>query len=154
MTDASLELSVTRYIAAPPETVYHVWTERLEEWFAPKPYTTRIIEHDLRAGGRSALIMAGPDGEMPPMEGVFLEVIPNRRIVTTDAYRAGWIPQTPFMTAITTFETEGQGTRYTAVARHWTREAKQQHEAMGFVEGWGKVAEQLAALCEEAVATA
>jgi uncharacterized protein YndB with AHSA1/START domain len=148
MTDTPLDLTVTRYIAASPETVYKVWTERTEEWFAPKPYTTKVVEHDFRAGGRSAIIMAGPDGELPLMEGVFLEVIPNRKIVSTDAYRAGWVPQGPFMTAVTTFEPEGEGTRYTATARHWTEEAKQQHEAMGFTQGWGIVADQLAALCE------
>ncbi len=148
MTDTPLDLTVTRYIAASPETVYKVWTERTEEWFAPKPYTTKVVEHDFRAGGRSAIIMAGPDGELPLMEGVFLEVVPNRKIVSTDAYRVGWVPQGPFMTAVTTFEPEGEGTCYTATARHWTEDAKQQHEAMGFTQGWGIVADQLAALCE------
>ncbi|MGV3769640.1 MAG: SRPBCC family protein [Sphingobium phenoxybenzoativorans] len=149
MTDASLDLTITRYIAAPPETVYKVWTERTEEWFAPKPWTAKLLEQDLRPGGRSALTMTGPDGvETPPMEGVVLEVIPNRKIVTTDAFSAGWVPQGPFMTAITTFEPEGEGTRYTATARHWTEEAMKQHEEMGFTTGWSQVADQLAALCE------
>ena len=45
-------------------------------------------------------------------------------------------------------EPEGSGTRYTARARHWTDEAKAQHEAMGFEAGWGACADQLKALCE------
>ena len=103
MSQAPFELAVERYIDAPPETVFKVWTERLEEWWAPKPWTTQLIEQDLRPGGRSAMIMAGPDGATPPMEGVFLEVIPNRSIVFTDAYKAGWIPQEAFMTAFFQF---------------------------------------------------
>jgi len=142
------ELEISRYIDAPRAVVWRVWTERTVEWFAPKPWTTRIIAQDMRPGGRSSLVMSGPDGDTPPIEGVFLEVVPEVRIVTTDAYRVGWIPQPPFMTGLWEFADEGSGTRYTARSRHWTVEAKEQHEAMGFEQGWGVVADQLAALAE------
>lgn len=150
MSQAPYELAVERYIDAPPATVFKVWTERLEEWWCPKPWTTKLIEQDLRPGGRSAMVMSGPDGESEPSEGVILEVIPDRKIVVTDAFRAGWIPQTSFMVGIFELIPEGSGTRYRASARHWSEEAMQQHEAMGFREGWGKVAEQLAELAEAA----
>jgi uncharacterized protein YndB with AHSA1/START domain len=143
-------LSVERLIDAPPEVVWQVWTERTEEWFCPKPWRVAIHAQELRAGGKSAMTMHGPDGEEMPMEGVFLEVVPGKRIVSTDAFKAGWEPQGPFMVAITEFIEEGGKTRYRATARHWTAEAKQQHEAMGFTDGWGKVAEQLAELAEAA----
>jgi uncharacterized protein YndB with AHSA1/START domain len=142
------ELSITRLIDAPPETVYRVWTERLGEWWAPRPYTTPVVEIDLRPGGRGRMVMKAPDGTDMPHEGVFLEIVPNRKIVITDAFRADWIPQDPFMLAIWTFEPEGSGTRYTARVRHWSEEALKRHEAMGFHEGWGIVAGQLAELAE------
>ena len=144
------ELSVSVHIAASPETCWKIWTERLEEWWCPKPWITKLIEMDLRPGGRSAMVMRGPDGEgsPDPLEGVFLEVVPNRRIVTTDAFSAGWAPQTPFMTAVWDFAPEGDGTRYTATARHWTGEAQKRHEEMGFHPGWDMVAEQFKTLCE------
>ena len=148
MTDVPFELAVERYIDAPPGVVFKVWTERLEEWWAPKPFTTRIIEQDLRAGGRTAMVMSGPDGETPPMEGVFLEVTPGERIVFTNAFSAGWIPQSPFLTGVFTFAPEGGGTRYRAAARHWEEAALKQHEAMGFTQGWGIASAQLAALAE------
>ena len=148
MTEARFELAVERHIAASPETVYRVWTERLEEWWAPKPWTTKLIEQDLRPGGRSAMVMTGPDGATSPLEGVILEVVPNRRIVVTNAFTAGWVPQTPFMVAIFTFTPEGGGTRYRAASRHWDEAAHKQHEAMGFKEGWRTVTEQLAQLAE------
>ena len=51
------------------------------------------------------------------------------------------------MTAIITFEDLGDGkTRYTARARHWTVEDREAHEKMGFHEGWGQCADQLAEL--------
>ena len=155
MTDQNLELSVTRYIDAPQEVVYRVWTERTEEWFAPKPWRTHVIAQELRAGGRSAIKMEGPDGSRHPEEGVFLEVVPNERIVTTNLFASGWEPRTTktsncdfAMVAITTFEAEGSGTRYTARARHFDAQAVKAHQEMGFEQGWGMVAEQLAELAE------
>jgi uncharacterized protein YndB with AHSA1/START domain len=148
MNQAQYELAVERYIAASPETVFKVWTERLEEWWAPKPWTTKVIELDLRPGGRSAMLMTGPEGATSPLEGVVLEVVPNERIVFTNAFTAGWIPQTPFMVGLFTFTPKGNGTQYRAGSRHWDEAAHKQHEAMGFKEGWGTVAGQLAALAE------
>ena len=152
---SDLELSVTRYIDAPPEIVYRVWTERTAEWFAPKPYKSRVIAQELKPGGRSEIEMEGPDGSKHPEQGVFLEVVPNERIVTTNLFAAGWQPRTQktsdcdfAMVAITTFEPEGTGTRYTAMSRHFDAEAVWQHRAMSFEEGWGMVADQLAELAE------
>ena len=149
MSDQSaLELSVTRHIAAPPEAVWKAITERTAEWWCPRPWRTEIIEQDWRAGGRSAMVMHGPNGETSGGDGVFLEVVPNRRFVFTDAFKAGWMPQTPFMVGIFEIEPEGEGARYTAKARHWDEAALKQHEEMGFHQGWGIVADQLAELVE------
>lgn len=154
MSGAPYELSVTRLIDAPVALVWQIATEQLAEWWCPKPWTTEIVEQDWRPGGRSAVIMRGPGGEEHAMEGVFLEVVPGKRFVFTDAFKAGWIPQTAFMVGWFEFADEGGKTRYTAGARHWTEEALKQHEAMGFIEGWGKVAEQLAELAEAETAEA
>jgi len=137
------ELTVERLIDAPIDAVWRAWTDHLPEWWCPRPWTTEVIEIDGKPGGRSSMVMRGPDGEEHPMEGVFLEFEPARRIVFTDAYKAGWIPQTPFMTGFMEFTPEGDRTRYVGRARHWTEEAYEQHKAMGFVDGWSKVAEQL-----------
>ena len=148
MQDETLELSVTRLIDAPVATVWKIATERLAEWWCPKPRTVEIVEQDWRAGGRSALVMRGPSGEEMPQEGVLLEVSPGKRFVFTDALTASWHPQGPFMVGTIEFADEGGKTRYTASARHWTTEAYDRHKAMGFEQGWAAVAEQLAALAE------
>ena len=81
-------------------------------------------------------------------------MIPNEKLVFTDTYTAGWKPNAePFMTAILTFEDLGGGmTRYTAIARHRTKEAAQQHEQMGFSGGWGIVASQLETYAQSLIA--
>ena len=82
------ELVLTRLIDAPRAHVYRAWTEPalLKRWFAPRPYTTPVAELDVRAGGRIMIVMQGPDGSEIPCPGVYLEVVPNTRLVTTDAF--------------------------------------------------------------------
>lgn len=140
---APYELKITRLIDAPRAAVWRAWTDHLAEWWCPRPWTVEIVEQDRRAGGRSAMIMRGPDGEEMPQEGVFLEIVPLERVVFTDAFRVGWHPQGPFIVGFMEFADEGGRTRYTAGARHWTAEAMQQHEEMGFLQGWSAVAAQL-----------
>lgn len=155
MSDTPHELSVTCFIDAPRAIAWKVWTDLKDEWFCPKPWKAHVIAEELRAGGRSAIRMTGPNGEdTGPMEGLILEVVPNERIVTTDAYAAGWVPQKPFMTTIWSFADEGEGTRFTATARHWDADALKQHEEMGFHPGWDQMADQFKALCETSSASA
>lgn len=122
----------------------------------PAPWRIEIIQQDWRAGGRSAMVMLGPEGERHPHDGIFLEVTPGVRFVTTDAAVIGpdgrLLPQGPFMIGgweIAATKVDGvDGTRYTAWARHWTDEDRQSHEAMGFTGGWQACADQLKTLCE------
>ncbi len=146
------ELVLTRVIDAPREKLFRCWTnpELLKQWFVPKPWTIARAEVDVRPGGSSLVVMRSPEGQEMPNPGVFLEVVENERLVLTDAYTSAWVPSAkPFMTAIVTFEDLGGGkTRYTARARHWTAEDRETHEKMGFHEGWGICADQLAALAK------
>jgi uncharacterized protein YndB with AHSA1/START domain len=143
------ELVLTRIIDAPREKLYRAWTDPdlLKQWFAPLPYTTPVAELDVRPGGANLIVMRGPEGNDMPNRGVYLEVVENERLVFTDAYTTAWEPsQKPFMTVILTFGNEVGKTRYTARVRHWTVADREAHEKMGFHEGWGLCAEQLAAL--------
>lgn len=147
------ELVLTRLIDAPREKVYQAWTdpELLKQWFAPLPWTTPRVELDVRPGGSSLVVMCSPAGDEFPNKGVYLEVVENEKIVITDAYTEAWVPSgKPFMTVILTFADEEGKTRYTARVRHWTVSDLQQHEAMGFQEGWGQCADQLTALVTRA----
>ena len=135
LAECAHELAVQCVIHASPETVFRLWVERLSDWWAPRPWTTEVIANDLRPGGDFEMVMRGPGGETSPMKGVYLEIVPNRRIVFTNAFTAGWIPQTPFMTGYFTFEPQGAGTLYRAAARHWDEASCRQHEAMGFYTG-------------------
>ena len=146
----AFELTLERILDASPEKVFRAYTDPaiLAQWFAPRPWkiVDPIIEP--RVGGRFNFFMLGPDGEVFPNSGVFLDVIPNRRIITTDAFTPDWKPSgQPFMVARIDMEPTADGkTKYTATASHWNEDTMKQHEQMGFHEGWGTVADQLAEL--------
>ena len=142
------ELSITRTIAASPEKVWDIMANRQEEWWCPAPWRIEMLAQDRRAGGRSAMIMRGPNGEEMPQEGIFLEWTEGKRFVTTDAVTSAFEPAGPFMIGIWEIEPEGDGTRYTARARHWSEDAMKQHQDMGFEKGWEACADQLKALAE------
>ena len=135
MAGSRHELSISRFIDAPRALVWRCWTEPdlIEQWFTPRPWTTPVVEVDVRPGGKSYMLFRGPNGEEFPNRGVYLEVVPQQRLVFTDAYVEAWVPSAePFMTAILTFEDIGGGrTRYTAIARHRNAETARQHAEMG-----------------------
>ncbi|WP_353472405.1 SRPBCC family protein [Salipiger sp. H15] len=146
--DPETDLSFTRTVAAPPEILFECWTtpEHIRHFFVPMPHSVTSCEIDLRVGGKFNTTFNVEGNEMQN-NGVWLEVVPNRRLVFTDAYSEGWKPAPdPFMTAIVEFEDDGKGgTTYTATARHRSAEAKKSHEEMGFYDGWGTVVTQLEA---------
>lgn len=148
-TASDRELIISRIIDAPPERVFKAWTdpELLKQWFAPLPYTTPVAELDVRPGGANLIVMRGPDGNDLPNRGVYLEVVKNEWLVFANAYAKAWEPsEKPFVTVIVTFESEGGKTKYTARVLHWTVADREAHEEMGFHQGWGQCADQLAAL--------
>ncbi len=144
--DPDLDLVLVREVNAPREILYRCWTtpEHLVHWFVPKPHKVTACTLDVRPGGVCNTTF-DVDGNEMQNNGVYLEVIPNEKLVFTDAYTAGWKPAPePFMTAILTFEDIGGGrTKYTAIARHRNADTAKAHKDMGFYDGWGTVVTQL-----------
>lgn len=149
--DPQLDLVLERTVAVSPEQVWRAWTEprHLEKWFSPRPWVTKNCEIDLRPGGAFRTVMVSPEGQEFPNSGCYLEIVPQRRLVWTDALEAGFRPtQQPAhlgfrFTAAILLEPEGKGTRYKAIAMHADADARQKHDAMGFRDGWGTVLDQL-----------
>ena len=142
------ELSVQRHIKAPVTRVWETMVDRFEEWFCPRPWRAEARQVEWRSGGRSLVVMHGPNGEEMLNEGVILDYQPGHRFVFSDAFTGDWQPSGPFMVGLFEIMSEGSGTRFTATARHWTDEAAEQHRTMGFDDGWGAMADQLKTLAE------
>jgi len=130
----------------PRALVWDCWTTpaHIRQFFVPRPHTVTACEIDLRVGGRFNTSFDVEGAEMHN-KGVYLELIPQEKLVFTDTYTEGWKPAPdPFMTAILLFsDAPDGGTTYTAIARHRTPEICKTHEDMGFFGGWGTAAQQL-----------
>lgn len=141
------DLVITRSLRAPRTALWRAWTEPdlLKEWWCPKPWTTEVRAFDLRPGGAFHTTMRGPEGGISDNPGSFLEIVPQSRIVFTSMLLGGWRPHVPWMgfTAVISMEDEGAGSRYTARVMHPDDAAREQHEKLGFFEGWGTATAQL-----------
>jgi uncharacterized protein YndB with AHSA1/START domain len=144
--DPKLDLVLERDIDVPVKLVWAAYTkpEHLRNWFTPRPWTITECEVDLRPGGTFRVVMRSPEGQESPILGCYLEVVPEERLVWTDALLAGYRPsENPFLTAVITMEPRGTGTHYTAMAMHRDEATRERHKEMGFYDGWGTVVDQL-----------
>jgi uncharacterized protein YndB with AHSA1/START domain len=152
--DPKLDLVLERVVDVPRELVWKAWTEpeHLKPWFCPKPWSVSDCEIDLRPGGVFSTVMCSPEGENFPNIGCYLEVVPNERLIWTDALLPGFRPTNSgtagcpiegHFTAIISLKSEGAGTRYTAVVLHRDEAGRKQHEDMGFFDGWNTALDQL-----------
>jgi uncharacterized protein YndB with AHSA1/START domain len=149
--DPELDLVLTREMAVPRELIFECWTQErhIPNFFVPKPHRVTSCKIDLRVGGAFNTTFDVEGNEMAN-NGVWLEIVPNEKLVFTDTYSEGWKPAPePFMTAILLLEDLGNGrTKYTAIARHRSKETAESHKAMGFYDGWGTVVSQLEAYAQ------
>lgn len=148
-----LDLTISRVIKAPRSVVWSAWTDpaSFAQWWVPAPAKCRVVEMDLRPGGPIVTQISENGGDfMPHMSACFLTIENHERIVFTNALIGGWRPaEKPFMTAIITLQDHPLGTDYVAHVMHKNNADRNMHDEMGFYDGWGSVAEQLAKLVEQ-----
>ena len=77
------ELRMSRTFRAPVRLVWAAWStgENVARWFAPAPLTVPACVVELRPGGAFRLTMRTPDGQEFPMDGQFVEVEHERKLV-------------------------------------------------------------------------
>ncbi len=150
--DPELDLVIKRHVPVSPARVWRAWTEpeQLKKWWCPRPWRTTVAELDVRPGGKFYTVMNGPDGEVQPNLGCYLEVVPERRLVWTDFLLPGFRPAGKgFLVGVLHVEPDGTGgCHYTAISRHADPATAKQHVEMGFYEGWGTVTDQLVELTQ------
>ena len=77
--------SYERTFNASQDKVWQVWndTDSIKKWWGPTGYTAPFVRNDLRVGGSYLWAMKSPKGEMFWNTGVYTEVVPESRIVST-----------------------------------------------------------------------
>lgn len=133
-TPSDLEVRISRLVAAPRDLVWLTFATpaHLQRWMlGPPGWTMPVCEMDLRAGGTWHWVWRKATGEEMAMSGQYLEVVPGRRIVSTEQWGPEW-PET-----VNTIELIDQGdlTLITTTVRYPSQEARDAAMATGMTEG-------------------
>lgn len=81
----AIELIITRVFEAPRALVWQIWTrpEHLARWHCPKGFAVFLAEADARPEGVWRVGMRSPEGNEYVMSGVYRELDPPERLVTS-----------------------------------------------------------------------
>ena len=152
--DPTTDLQIDRLIRAPRQRVWDAWTDpdELAQWWIPAPMQLRVERFEPVTGGPFVTSMSEDGAEfVPHLDAMFLAVDEGERIVFTNGLDSRWRPASPGPVAITaeiTFGEHTDGTDYRITVRHADATSRERHAELGFADGWGTVAAQLAALVE------
>ncbi len=82
------QIKVVREFDAPPNLVYRAVTEPelVKRWWGAQRGAMTVAEIDLRVGGKWRYVMDASNGQEVGFHGEFREIVPNGRIVQTEAY--------------------------------------------------------------------
>jgi uncharacterized protein YndB with AHSA1/START domain len=120
------EIVMTRIVAAPRRLVFDAFTkpELLKRWLlGPNGWSMPVCEVDLRVGGRYRYVWRREaSGAEMGMGGVFHEIAPPERLVSTEEFDQPWYPGKGVGTILLT-EENGR-TKVTQTIRYESREAR------------------------------
>lgn len=82
---SDLEIQRVRILNAPRELVFQTYInpELIPQWWGPRGITTVVDKMDVRPGGEWRYIQKDPNGDEYAFRGVYREVVPPERLVTT-----------------------------------------------------------------------
>src|SRR5713101_1933605 len=87
------EIAMTRVFDAPRKLVFDAYTkpELLKRWLGVfGGWSLAVCEVDLRVGGSYRYVWHGADGRKMAMRGVYREIVPAERIVSTETFDEPW----------------------------------------------------------------
>ena len=116
-TPSDREIRMTRVFDAPRELVFEALTrpELVRRWLgALEGWTFEVCEIDARTGGSYRYLWRHQDGSELGMRGVYLEVTPPERIVSTEVFDRSWYEGDAVGTAVLT-EQDGRTTLSTTI---------------------------------------
>ena len=89
--DEKPQIRLIRRYPVAPASVWRAWTDpqALSAWFGPgEPNSVTLAELDVRPGGRYRVRFHTQDGEAHEVSGAYEEVVPERRLVFSWAWRS------------------------------------------------------------------
>ena len=131
------QILITREFDAPRHLVYKAWTtpELVKRWWHANRGEMTVADIDLRVGGRWRYVLVTPDGMEVGFHGEYREIVPDERLVSTEAYEG--IPDADEHAALDTLtlvEVDGR-TTMTVLVEHPTKEGRDAHIESGMEAG-------------------
>jgi len=79
---------ITQIFNSPLSDVWKAWTEpeSVMKWWGPENFTAPVVKIDFKEGGSYLNCMRSPEGEDFWSTGVYKEIVPLKRIVSTDSF--------------------------------------------------------------------
>jgi uncharacterized protein YndB with AHSA1/START domain len=139
------ELTITRVLDAPPETVYNAWTDptQMARWWGPKNFTNPVCELDVRPGGAWRIVMRAPDGMEYVSAGVYSEVVKAERLVfSNNAFDREGKSLLEGVTAVT-FAAQGAKTKLTVETHVVGKVSFAAQMLAGMEAGWNQSLDRL-----------
>ena len=120
------EILITREFDAPRHLVYKAWTtpELVRRWWAGQRGEMKIVEIDLRVGGRWRYVMVANGGFEVAFHGEYRELVPDERIVTTEVFETPGVSDDDAALNIVTFAEADGRTTLSLLARTVDREQR------------------------------
>ena len=134
---------MTRVFDAPRRLVFEAWTnpEHLPHWMlGPEGWTMPVCEIDLRPGGAWHFVWRHSDGTEMEMRGVYQEIVPPERLVSTESWGGDW-PET--LNTLILSEEDGK-TTITQTVLYPSKEARDAALKTGMKEGVSQSFDRLA----------
>jgi uncharacterized protein YndB with AHSA1/START domain len=146
-TPSEQEIEITRLVDAPPALVFEAFTNpaHVPNWMlGPQGWSMPVCEIDLRPGGAWRFIWRRSDGSRLEMGGVYREVKPPERLVSTESWGDGW-PET--LNTLLLSEQSGK-TLITQHVRYPSKEARDAALNTGMQDGMSESFDRLEAYLE------
>jgi uncharacterized protein YndB with AHSA1/START domain len=143
------EIVLSRVFDAPRRLVFEACTrpEHVAQWWGPRGTTLSVCEIDLRPGGGWRFVLRGPDGQDHPFKGVYREVVPPERVVSTFVYDVEGLRDFEAVETLTLAEHGGK-TTLTVTVLHQTKESRDGQLRSGMEAGAAQSYDRLAELLE------
>jgi uncharacterized protein YndB with AHSA1/START domain len=128
---------VVREFDAPANLVYRAVTEPelVKRWWGAQRGAMTVAEIDLRVGGKWRYVMDASNGQEVGFHGKFREIVPNERIVQTEAYEGIPDPdESANVNTMTLVEADGRTTMEVLI-QCVNRESRDMQIASGMEEG-------------------
>ena len=136
---ATKTVSITREFAAELSLVWDAFTKKeiLDQWWAPKPFSSRTKVLDFKVGGRRFYAMVSPEGQERWVIQKYTSISPKTNFKFFNAFAdENENPELPGSEWDHTFSEQNGATKVSVVIYNESLERMEKQIEMGFKEGF------------------